>query len=53
MNKKSLEIITALGSVIVFIILILVSKNCDEIFGQDWGIQLHCYFLLLLWDLQD
>jgi len=26
MNKKSLEIITALGSVIVFIILILVSK---------------------------
>jgi len=26
MNKKSLEIITALGSVIIFIILILVSK---------------------------
>jgi len=26
MNKKSLEIITALGSVILFIILILVSK---------------------------
>jgi hypothetical protein len=26
MNKKSLEIITALGSVIVFIILILLSK---------------------------